>query len=163
MAKQKTISQRNQELAKMNQKLRLFGCKVRAYFTPTQIQKANQSIGCARFTSNFYLKERNEVYNTTGLTLRPDEFKKSFIMLKSHAAFSWLAEADKYAIECAIENVDVAYDRFFKGLGGFPNVKKKHASEQNYSTKFVATKQKTGTLHITWLSIWMKIKSNYPN
>jgi putative transposase len=42
---------------------------------------------------------------------------------------------DKFALECAMEQVDDAFDRFFKGKNKYPKFKSKHQSKQSYSTK----------------------------
>ena len=46
--------------------------------------------------------------------------KKTFIALKKNPAYEWLAEPDKFALECAMEQVDDAFDRFFKGQNNYP-------------------------------------------
>ncbi len=77
-----------------------------------------------------------EVYKLTGETLKSGEFKKSFNIFKEHPLFNWLKEADKFALETAIEAVDDAFDRFFKGQNEFPKFKSKRKSEQSYTTKW---------------------------
>ncbi|KAA9023804.1 helix-turn-helix domain-containing protein [Niallia endozanthoxylica] len=134
MAK-KTVEQRNKELAKQGLKLHLYGMEVRAMTTPKQHELIVQSVGCARFTYNFYLNEKKEVYRETGETLNYGEFKKAFLSLKDHPEFKWLKVPDKFALECAMEQVDDAFDRFFKGQNGYPKFKSKHQSKQSYSTK----------------------------
>ncbi|MEJ1517196.1 RNA-guided endonuclease TnpB family protein [Bacillus cereus] len=131
----KKVKQRNEELAKENKVLRHFGLVLRAFPTPLQAEQIAKSIGCARFSYNFYLKEKIEVYQLTKETLSYGAFKKSFTPLKKHSQFSWLKEVDKFALECGMEQVDDAFDRFFKGQNGFPKFKKKHKSKQSYSTK----------------------------
>ena len=42
---------------------------------------------------------------------------------------------DKFALECAMEQADDAFDRFFKGQNNYPKYKSKHHSKQSYSTK----------------------------
>lgn len=133
--RRKTIAERNVELAKQGLQLRCFGMKVRAMTTSKQHEQIVQTIGNARFAFNFYLSEKQEVYKLTGKTLRYSEFKRAFNGLKDHPEFNWLKKSDKFALECAMEQVDDAYDRFFKGQNGFPKFKSKHKSEQKYSTK----------------------------
>lgn len=133
--KRKTIKQRNEELAKENKKIRNYGLKFRAFSTPKQHEQIIQTIGCARFTFNFFLGERQEVYHETKETLRSGEFKQSFNALKDHPMFNWLKKVDKFALECALEQVDDAFDRFFKGQNRYPKFRSKHKSKQSYSTK----------------------------
>ncbi len=130
-----SVKKRNAQLAKENKKLRHYGMKLRAITTPKQHQFILQSVGCARFTFNFYLNEKQEVYREKGETLGYQEFKKSFNGLKDHPEFKWLKIPDKFALECAMEQVDDAFDRFFKGQNKYPKFKSKHQSKQSYSTK----------------------------
>lgn len=131
----KSVEERNKELTKEGLKLHHYGIKVRAITTPKQHELIKQSVGCARFTYNFYLNEKLEVYRETRQILGNGEFKKSFLTLKDHPEFKWLKVLDKYALECAMEHVDDAFDRFFKGQNGYPKFKSKHSSIQKYSTK----------------------------
>ena len=64
-----SVKKRNAQLAKENKKLRHYGMKLRAITTPKQHEFILQSVGCARFTFNFYLNEKQEVYRETGETL----------------------------------------------------------------------------------------------
>jgi putative transposase len=55
--------------------------------------------------------------------------------LKDHPNFDWLKKSDKFALECAMEEVEDAFGRFFSGQNGFPKFKSKHTSKQSYTTK----------------------------
>ncbi|WP_338751570.1 RNA-guided endonuclease TnpB family protein [Bacillus sp. FJAT-52991] len=131
----KTTKQRNVELAKDGLQLRHYGLRFRMEPKKFQKEKIHKFAGCARFVFNFYLAEKIEVYKNTGETLHYGEFKKSFNALKDHPLFNWLKEPDKFVNECAMEQVDAAYDRFFKGQSKFPTFKSKHTSNQSFSTK----------------------------
>lgn len=131
----KTVEQRNKDLKQDGLKLHHYGLKLRAIVTPEQLEKFIQFAGCARFTYNFYLNEKQEVYRETGETLKYGEFKKAFNGLKDHSEFLWLKQPDKFVLECAMEQVDDAFDRFFKGQNKYPKFKFKHNSKQSFSTK----------------------------
>ena len=131
----KTVKQRNKELAKDGLQLHHYGLKMRAIATPEQLEKMYQFAGCARFTYNFYLNEKQEVYRKTGETLKYGEFKKAFNGLKDHPEFLWLKQTDKFVLECGMEQVEDAFDRFFKGQNKYPKFKSKHNSKQSFSTK----------------------------
>jgi len=134
MAKVKTVEEKNKELALVGKKLKLYGLKLRLYPTKKQIEYFNQTIGCARFTYNFYLHEKNEVYKETREHLSYPVFKKSFNVMKDHPVFCWLKNADKFALENAMMDVDKAFKNFFDGRSKFPKFKKKHSSKQSYTT-----------------------------
>ena len=73
-----SVEKRNAQLAKEKKKLRHYGMKLRAIPTPKQHEFILQSVGCARFTFNFYLNKKQEVYHETGETLSYGEFKQCF-------------------------------------------------------------------------------------
>jgi putative transposase len=136
MPKVLSTEKKNEALAKEGKILRHYGVVLRAYPNSEEVEKLNKTIGCARFVSNFYLSERQEVFKNTGKTLDVDTFKKAVVQLKKHPEFLWLAKVDKFALENAIYNVNDAYVRFFKGLSKFPRFKSKRKSEQSYTTEF---------------------------
>lgn len=131
----RTTKQRNEELAKEGKRLRHYGLKLRMNPSKNQQQAIHQNIGNARFTFNFYLSEKIEVYQLTEETLIYGEFKKAFNNLKDHPYFSWLKKSDKFALECAMEQVEDAFKRCFSGQNEFPQFKSKHKSKQSYTTK----------------------------
>ncbi|WP_046133224.1 helix-turn-helix domain-containing protein, partial [Bacillus thermotolerans] len=111
----KTTKDRNEELKKEGKRLHFFGLKLRMYPLHSQETYFNRTIGSARFTYNFYLNEKMEVYKETGQSLSYSVFKKAFNQLKDHPYYNFLKEPDKFALESAMENVDDAFERFFKG------------------------------------------------
>ncbi len=62
--------------------------------------------------------------------------KTCFKSIKKTYGLSFLREVDKFALEAACEQVDDAYDRFFKGQNRFPRFKKKRTAKKAYTTKF---------------------------
>ena len=102
--------------------------KYRLYPTAPQAEKINQNIGCARFVYNQLLDDRIKVYKET-----KQRSKKTYCDLKKEYAF--LKEADSRALLNARENLDAAYDKFFKDpLAGFPKFKSKHKCRWSYTT-----------------------------
>ena len=102
--------------------------KYRLYPTAPQADKINQNIGCARFVYNQLLDDRIKVYRET-----KQRSKKTYCDLKKEYAF--LKEADSRALLNARENLDAAYDKFFKeSNAGFPKFKSKHKYRWSYTT-----------------------------
>ena len=102
--------------------------KYRLYPTAPQADKINQNIGCARFVYNQLLDDRIKVYKET-----KQRSKKTYCDLKKEYAF--LKEADSCALLSAKDNLNVAYDKFFKEpLAGFPKFKSKHKCRWSYTT-----------------------------
>ena len=79
----------------------------------------NQQIGNARVVHNDYLSKREEYYRETKKALTVSQYKKEYLpALKEEKEY--LKDTDKFVYENACRNVDDAYNRFFKGLSGFP-------------------------------------------
>ena len=79
----------------------------------------NQQIGNTRVVHNDYLSKREEYYKETKKTLTVLQYKKEYLpALKKEKEY--LNNTDKFVYENACRNVDDAYNRFFKGLSGFP-------------------------------------------
>ena len=79
----------------------------------------NQQIGNARVVHNDYLSKREEYYKETKKALTVSQYKKEYLpALKKEKEY--LNDTDKFVYENACRNVDDAYNRFFKGLSGFP-------------------------------------------
>ena len=79
----------------------------------------NQQIGNARVVHNDYISKREEYYKETKKALTVSQYKKEYLpALKEEKEY--LKDTDKFVYENACRNVDDAYNRFFKGLSGFP-------------------------------------------
>lgn len=79
----------------------------------------NQQIGNARVVHNDYLSKREEYYKETKKTLTVSQYKKEYLPALKEGK-EYLKDTDKFVYENACRNVDDAYNRFFKGLSGFP-------------------------------------------
>ena len=96
----------------------------------------NQQIGNARVVHNDYLSKREEYYKETKKALTVSQYKKEYLpALKKEKEY--LNDTDKFVYENACRNVDDAYNRFFKGLSGFPKYASKTKPNGNsFTTNF---------------------------
>lgn len=137
MPKRKTTKEKNKELAKQGKQLNNFGIVLRIYPNEAQESLIKQTFGCTRLIYNKYLAERQDYYKKTGKTLSVGDYKANYLNpIKKTDEYSFLKTVDKFALESAVENVDDAYKRFFKGQNKFPKFKSKHKSKKSYTTKF---------------------------
>jgi putative transposase len=137
MAKRKTTKQRNEELKKDGLQLINYGVKVMFYPNEKQANQIHQTVGCARFTYNNYLGIRKDIYNETKQTLSGNAYKEEYLVpMKQTEEFAFLKQADKFALEAAVEHVEDAYDKFFKKQNKYPKFKTKRKSKKSYTTKF---------------------------
>lgn len=137
MPKRKTTKEKNKELAKQGKQLNNFGIVLRIYPNEAQESLIKQTFGCTRLIYNKYLAERQDYYKKTGKTLSVGDYKANYLNpIKKTDEYFFLKAVDKFALESAVENVDDAYKRFFKGQNKFPKFKSKHKSKKSYTTKF---------------------------
>lgn len=98
-----------------------------------ETQKLNQQIGNARFMQNRYLMDRINYYTENKKTLSVSAYKKNiFPQLKEE--FPFLGLSDKFTLEAAVENVDQAFKKFFKGEAKFPKFASRNKPKGNKFT-----------------------------
>lgn len=83
----------------------------------------SRAAGTARFAYNWALARWKEEYEA-GRTPNEGKLRKELNSIKREQ-FPWMLEITKVAPQTAIKNVGVAFDRFFKKLGKYPQFKKK--------------------------------------
>ncbi len=103
--------------------------KVRIYPTSEQENLLLKTLGCKRWCWNYWLEEREAYFhehgNTTGF-----QYTSARELKEVHP---WLVEPDSIALQQARRDLDTAYNRYFKKLGGHPKFKGKHG-KQSYRT-----------------------------
>lgn len=114
--------------------------KYRLYPNHRQATLIEQTIGCCRFVYNRTLAMRQEYFNTLGITLKKYDCVKLLPSLK--VEHPWLKDVDAIALQASVEDMDTAYQNFFRGLKsgkpiGFPKFKSKRHSRAAYHTKKV--------------------------
>lgn len=136
MGNRMTVKEKNKELAKQGQQLKNFGLVLRVYPTTEQKEQIDKTIGCTRFVFNNYLSTRQKYYKEEDKTLSVGKYKKEVLVpMKSENDYSFLKEVDKFALEVACENVEDAYNRFFKRQNKYPTFKSKRTAKKSYTTK----------------------------
>ena len=129
------IKQKNKALEPYGKCIHNYG--VLLELIPEDKQAAiNQQIGNARVVHNDYLSKREEYYKEIKKALTVSQYKKEYLpALKKEKEY--LKDTDKFVYENACRNVDDAYNRFFKGLSGFPKYASKTKPNGNsFTTNF---------------------------
>ena len=111
------------------------GMKYRIYPTKEQEIQIIKNLGCKRFVFNHFLNFRKIEYKTNKKTVSYKDMCANLNDLKKNPDYSWLKEADSNSLQQALRDLQTAYDRFFKKLGGYPCFKSKHDHEQKYRTQ----------------------------
>ena len=117
-----------------------YSYKFRLYPTPEQINLIQQTFGCCRYVWNYYLAQRKTVYELDGHTMNYYECAKDLTILKK--SLTWLKEVDSTALLASLQNLDVAYQNFFRCVKrgekpGYPKFKNKKDRHQSYRSKYV--------------------------
>lgn len=111
--------------------------KFRLYPNKEQAILINKTIGCSRFVFNYFLNLWNEEYKKTGKGLTYNKCAVMIPTLKKSDEYSWLKEADSYALQSSVKNLEDSFNRFFKKQNKAPRFKSKKNPIQNYITKNV--------------------------
>jgi len=115
-----------------------------------QITACKKHAGCARFTYNWGLRRKQEVYKQTGHSISAMELHKELNALKQ-TDFPWMYEISKCAAQEALRDLDRAFSDFFrrcqlkkegkwKGKLGYPKFKTKR--------KGLGSFRFTGSIHV---------------
>ncbi len=105
--------------------------KFRVYPNKSQQHIINSTLGSCRYIYNKMLERQKLIYKRRGEHLSYNEMQNLLPGMKQY--LPWLKEADSQALKYACRQLDTAYQRFFKGDGGFPTYKKRKKA-QSYTT-----------------------------
>ena len=99
---------------------------------PNNKQKTyfRKAFGCARLAYNWGLAEWKRMYEA-GEKPKGTEIRKRFNAIKKEQ-FPFTYEVTKCATDQPFINLDMAFKRFFKGLGNYPQFKKKKDNEGRF-------------------------------
>ncbi len=103
--------------------------KVRLYPTSEQRRALAFQFGAMRWAYNFALHWRREAWAERGERISKRMTLDRLVALKRAEETAWLKEADSQALQQAVIHLDVAFKRFFKGLGRYPRFKSKHGKQ----------------------------------
>ena len=115
-----------------------YSYKFRIYPSATQAQQIQRTFGCCRFDWNYYLAMRKEIYEQDRKTMNYYDCSKDMTQLKK--TLLWLREADASALQSSLQNLDAAYQNFFRRVKqgqkpGYPKFKSKRNRQQSYKNK----------------------------
>ena len=108
----------------------LKGLKYRLYPTTSQKELIAKHIGSSRFVFNLALETKNAAYLGSKHNFSPFDLIKQLPELKKEC--EWLKEVNSQSLQQSIQNMDIAFKKFFKGAG-FPKFKSKNKGKQSFS------------------------------
>lgn len=93
---------------------------------PNNVQRTLllKSAGTARFAYNWGLAKRQEQFEQTGKSSTCLALRRELNSMK-RTAFPWMLEVSKCCPQEALRDLEVAYQRYFKGVSGHPTFKSK--------------------------------------
>ena len=114
--------------------------RYRFYPTPSQEILLRKTMGCSRFVYNHFLALRIKEYTTNKTPISYKQTSSLLTELKKQEETKWLNDVSAVALQQTLQNLQEAYNNFFKGLKkkqrvGFPNFKKKHKRNSIRLTK----------------------------
>ena len=104
--------------------------KYRIYPSEPQKELIAKHIGSSRFVYNLALETKNAAYLGSKHNFSPFDLIKQLPELKKEC--EWLKEVNSQSLQQSIQNMDIAFKKFFKGAG-FPKFKSKHKGKQSFS------------------------------
>lgn len=139
------------------------GYKFRIYPTKEQIVLIMKTFGCVRFVYNQTLAEKIRTYETEKRQLTRFDCVKMLPELK--AIYPWLKEVDATALQASVEDMDRAFQNFFracKGQGnkGFPKFKSRKSNRMSYTAKMNMA-VRDGAVRLPKLG-WVKARISKP-
>jgi putative transposase len=104
--------------------------RYRFYPSPSQEVLLRKTLGCSRFVYNHFLALRIKEWTTNQKSVSYNETSSLLTNLKKEEETKWLNEVSSVALQQSLQNLQEAYNNFFRGLKknqrvGFPRFKKK--------------------------------------
>lgn len=100
--------------------------KYRIYPSEPQKELISKHIGCSRFVYNLSLETKTTAYIGSKHSYSVFDLIKQLPELKKE--LPWLKEVNSQSLQQSIQNMDIAFKKFFKGAG-FPKFKSKHSKQ----------------------------------
>ena len=104
--------------------------KYRIYPTEPQKELIAKHISHSRYVYNLALETKNAAYISAKHNYSAFDLVKQLPELKKE--LPWLKEVNSQSLQQSIQNMDIAFKKFFKG-SGFPKFKSKHKGKQSFS------------------------------
>ena len=117
-----------------------YSYKFRLYPTNAQRNQIDRNFGCCRYVYNHFLAQKQEQYKETGKA--PTRFQQDKALTTMKQEMPWLKEADSTSLQAAIQDLDAAFQHFFRRVKcgerpGYPRFKSRKNRRQSYKSKCV--------------------------
>lgn len=109
--------------------------KLRLYPNQVQREQIDININHCRFLWNLMLDMQNTRYETNQNAKFVTGYDMNLLLPTLKREYKWLKEADSTALQESNAQLDTAFHRFFKKIGGYPRFKSWKFSRKSYTTK----------------------------
>ena len=109
--------------------------KLRLYPNQVQREQIDININHCRFLWNLMLDMQNTRYETNQNAKFVTGYDMNLLVPTLKREYKWLKEADSTALQESNAQLDTAFHRFFKKIGGYPRFKSWKFSRKSYTTK----------------------------
>lgn len=106
--------------------------KIRIYPTKAQEELIWKHIGSCRYIWNWMLAKQEELYAAGEKHLSAFSMIKLLTPLKNDGEHGWLYDVSNTSLQIACQDLQKAYDKFFKKISGFPKFKSRKRSKPSY-------------------------------
>jgi putative transposase len=103
--------------------------KVKIHPTIKQQKLLAKHFGSCRWIYNYFLQYKTDQYKKTKKSASWLEMNKSLTELKKQPGKEWLNEVSRVALNCSLENLDSAFNNFFRKTAKYPKFKNKHGKQ----------------------------------
>ena len=122
--------------------------KIRLLPTPEQEILFRKSAGVARWAYNYYISEKERVYQEylangkTGCkSISEGTVRKYINNVLKKTTHKWLKEVGSNVMKQAVKDADQAYQRYFRGISGKPKFKARHKSKPSFYVNYESLKR----------------------
>lgn len=107
---------------------------IKVMLLPNNKQKTKlfECAGIARFAYNWALGYEKSNHEAGNSFLSHYDLRKIFTELKAQSGYAWLNDYSNNIAKQAIKDACTAYQKFFKGIAGFPKFKSKRKSRPSF-------------------------------
>ena len=113
------------------------GIKLRIYPNLEQQKQMIDNFGAVRFVWNQMLNMQIERYKNNKNSKFLNGFAMDFLLKQLKKEYTWLKQADSTSLQDTCETLAIAFQRFFKKVGGYPKFKSRKYPKQSFKTKRV--------------------------
>lgn len=136
------------------------GVKIRLYPTKQQEEKMWKHIHASRYIWNYMLELNISRYKNGETHLYPYDMNNLLKPLKTDGEHDWLKEINHTTMQIVCNDLQNAYNRYFKGISNFPKFKSKKRSKNSFPIRPDRTYFKsTNTIQISSIGI-VRFKSD---